>query len=68
MELISYMESMLLGDPFSFLSNWPPGSGTSSTLRRLPDGSCLRAALYSLGPIRRAFASLIGSALLFQER
>ncbi len=62
-ELISYTESMLLGDPFSFLSNWPPGP----IGRRLPDGSCLRG-MYNVGPIRKAVEYLIGSTLLFQQR
>ena len=31
-ETISYMESVLLGDPFDFLTNWPP----STFLARLP--------------------------------
>ena len=31
-EVISYIESMLLGDPFNFLSNWP----TFVWLRRFP--------------------------------
>ena len=29
-ETISYMESVLLGDPFQFLSRWPPVSGLPS--------------------------------------
>lgn len=41
-ELVSYMESMLLGDPFEFLTNWPPVSVT--TVAPLPTyGANLRS-------------------------
>lgn len=64
-ELISYMESMLLGDPFSFLSNWPHGI---KTLQRLPRGGCCRSALYSLPLFRRAIEGAVKNTLLFQQR
>ncbi len=63
-ELISYMESMLLGDPFSFLSN----SSSSGRRRRLPDGSCVGRGLYALSPVRRLLGAVIGNTLLFQRR
>ncbi len=37
-ETISYVESLLLGDPFDFLSNWPP----FSLVRKLPSLACSR--------------------------
>ncbi|XP_071746598.1 transient receptor potential cation channel subfamily A member 1 homolog [Lepeophtheirus salmonis] len=64
-ELISYFESMLLGDPFHFFSNWPPFSWG----RKVPDCSCLRGVFQS-----RLMSKLIGLTLgskrflLFSER
>ncbi len=37
-ETISYVESLLLGDPFDFLSNWPP----FSLIKTLPSLACSR--------------------------
>merc|ERR1719309_1634243 len=50
-ETISYMESILLGDPFDFLSNVP------KYLSNLPSGSFLRQ-LYRSGTCRRVFTKL----------
>jgi len=50
-ETISYMESILLGDPFDFLSNMP------KYLSSLPSGSCLRQ-LYKNGICRRIFTKI----------
>jgi len=50
-ETISYMESILLGDPFDFLSNMP------KYLSTLPSGSCLRQ-LYKNGICRRIFTKI----------
>ena len=46
-EVISYIESMLLGDPFNFLSNWP----AFVWLRRLPACS-LGSTFYRVPPLR----------------
>lgn len=62
-ELISYMESMLLGDPFDFLTNWPP----VGWLQRMPACSCLKA-YYSLKPVRKMCDAVIGNTQLFQSR
>ena len=62
-ELISYTESMLLGDPFQFLTNWP----AVSWLRKLPSCSCLKA-FYAVKPVRKFLEMLMGDTLLFQSR
>ena len=54
-EVISYIESMLLGDPFNFLSNWP----TFVWLRRFP--SCR----YVLG-LEKSLETLQGNKLEFK--
>ena len=63
-ELMCHIESILLGDPFMFLMNFPE----SKLAKKLP--SCnLFAALYKLSCIRKLF-SIFGSSkfLLFSER
>ena len=57
-ELISYLESMLLGDPFHFLSNWPPFATirrccpiTSSPLTSLMRGDKLRKLIRAEGTV-----------------
>eukprot|EP00092_Neocalanus_flemingeri_P109150 GFUD01140253.1.p1 GENE.GFUD01140253.1~~GFUD01140253.1.p1 ORF type:complete len:520 (+),score=97.82 GFUD01140253.1:64-1560(+) len=63
-ELMCHIESILLGDPFMFLTNFPE----SKLAKKLP--SCnLFAAMYKLSCIRRIF-SIFGSSkfLLFSER
>lgn len=64
-EVISYIESMLLGDPFNFLSNWP----TFVWLRRFPSCS-LGKSLYRAPPLRSLFHTLTGASglLLFYDR
>ncbi len=62
-ELVSYIESMLLGDPFQFLTNWPP----VKLLRQLPACDCFRK-LYAFGCVRTAFATMMGNTLLFQSQ
>ena len=58
-ETISYLESVLLGDPFDFLSNVPVW------LRRMPSGSVLRQ-LYRSPACSRLFSRLgAGRLLLF---
>lgn len=61
-EVISYIESMLLGDPFNFLSNWP----AFIWLRRFPSCS-LGNTLYRVPPLRKIFHRLTGASgvLLF---
>ncbi|KAF0311427.1 Transient receptor potential cation channel protein painless [Amphibalanus amphitrite] len=59
-ELISYIESMLLGDPFNFLSNYPP----FKWLRWVPD--CAPCSwLGSVSPLTQLRAWLGGRTLLF---
>jgi len=63
-ELMCHIESILLGDPFLFLTNFPE----SKVAKKLP--SCnLFAAFYKLSFMRKLF-SLFGSSkfLLFSER
>ncbi len=64
-EVISYIESMLLGDPFNFLSNWP----AFVWLRRIPACS-LGKSLYRAPPLRSLFHALSGASglLLFYDR
>lgn len=63
-EVISYIESMLLGDPFNFLSNWP----SFVWLRRIPSCS-LGNTLYRVPSLRKIFHKLTGAGgiLLFYE-
>ena len=62
-EVIVYIESMIFGDPFSFLTNWPPFSWA----RKLPACDCFRS-IYNFLPIRIIILKLWGSTLLFSER
>jgi len=61
-DTISYTESVLLGDPFNFLSNWP----AFKRLRDVPSFS-LCTWLYKSGSMRRLFHKLSGATdiLLF---
>ena len=61
-ELISFIESMLLGDPFHFLTNWPPFAWG----RKLPPCDCFRS-LYRVGPFRWMLSKIMGTTLLFSE-
>ncbi len=58
-EVISYVESMLLGDPFDFLSNWP----AFVWLRRLPPCS-LGGIIFRVPPIRYIFHKVGGDKFL----
>lgn len=62
-ELIAFIESMLLGDPFHFLTNWPPFARG----RALPPCDCFRT-LYRVGPIKWLLSKVMGTTLLFSER
>ena len=64
-ELIVFIESMLLGDPFNFLTNWPPFSWG----RKLPSCACFRR-IYSVekSPIRWLLTKIFGTTLLFNSR
>ena len=44
-ETISYIESLMLGDPFDFLSNWPP----FTLLKSLPSLAFCRCLYRKLG-------------------
>lgn len=61
-ELITYTESMLLGDPFYFLSNWPP----LKLLERIPSCAVCRF-LYKFPRVREALQKISGGTkiLLF---
>lgn len=63
-EVISYVEAMMLGDPFNFLAMWP----TYVWLRRIPACS-LGNVLYRIPPLRSVFHHLTGakSILLFYD-
>jgi len=64
-ELMCHIESILLGDPFYFLTNFPE---LPKAARKLPNCN-LFASLYRLSCVRKLF-SLVGSRnfLLFSER
>jgi len=62
-ELVAFIESMLLGDPFQFLTNWPPFKWG----QRLPACDCLQT-LYRRRAIRNILNCLIGPTLLFTDR
>ena len=61
-ELITYIESMLLGDPFYFLSNWPP----IKLLQKIPSCAVCRF-LYKFPRVRDALLKVSGGTkiLLF---
>ena len=61
-ELITYTESMLLGDPFYFLSNWPP----IKLLQRIPSCAVCRF-LYKFPRVREVLQKISGGTkiLLF---
>ncbi len=61
-ELITYTESMLLGDPFYFLSNWPP----LKLLKKIPSCAVCRF-LYKFPRVRDFLQKVSGGAkiLLF---
>merc|ERR1712083_1145700 len=64
-ELISYMESILLGDPFNFLANWP----SWIWLRRIPNCSMVGGGrLYKVPQLREVFHRITGARdiMLFQ--
>jgi len=50
-EVISYIESMLLGDPFRLLSHWP----ALLWLRGLLPACSPGRAIYKVPPLRKAF-------------
>ena len=64
-ELMCHIESILLGDPFYFLTNFP---ALPKAARRLPNCNLL-ASLYRVSCVQKIF-SLVGSRnfLLFSER
>ncbi len=61
-ETISYVESLLLGDPFDFLSNWPP----FSLIKALPSLACSRC-LYRSSAVKDLSLCVTGATgiLLF---
>jgi len=61
-ETIAFIESMIFGDPFSFLTNWPPFAWA----RRLPACDCFN--IYRFMPIRQLLIKCMGDTLLFSER
>ena len=52
-ELIAFIESMIFGDPFSFLTNWPPFAWA----RKLPACDCF-SSIYRFAPIRKFLFNL----------
>ena len=64
-EIISYLESTILGDPFNFLANWP----AFVWLRKLPSCSIIgEGRLYKMPQIRKLFHRLTRAQniMLFQ--
>ena len=51
------------GDPFRFLTNYPPFAWA----QKLPPCDCFRS-MYRLGPIRWILSKIMGSTLLFTDR
>eukprot|EP00096_Caligus_rogercresseyi_P013882 TRINITY_DN6471_c0_g1_i1.p1 TRINITY_DN6471_c0_g1~~TRINITY_DN6471_c0_g1_i1.p1 ORF type:complete len:967 (-),score=257.24 TRINITY_DN6471_c0_g1_i1:290-3190(-) len=64
-DIISYLEAMLLGDPFNFLSNWP----TFVWLRNFPDCN-LGSRIYKIPALRTLFHKITGGPdiLLFFDQ
>ena len=57
-ELISYMESVMMGDPFNFLANWP----NFIWLKKMPTFSIVSGGrLYRVPQIRRIFHRITGA-------
>ena len=52
-----------IGDPFRFLTNYPPFSWA----QKLPPCDCFRS-MYRLGPIQWLLSKVMGSTLLFTDR
>ena len=52
-----------IGDPFRFLTNYPPFSWA----QKLPPCDCFRS-MYSLGPMRWLLNKMMGNTLLFTDR
>lgn len=66
-EIISYIESTFLGDPFNFLANWP----SFVWLRKIPTCSLVGGGrLYSVPQLRKMFHTLTGAKniMLFQGK
>ena len=55
--------SLPIGDPFRFLTNYPPFSWA----QKLPPCDCFRS-MYSLGPMRWLLNKMMGNTLLFTDR
>ena len=62
-ELVSYIESILLGDPFKLLTNWP----SSQYLRKLPPCGCF-SRIYSTEFVKKIFFRIMENILLFHSR
>ena len=62
-ELVSYIESILLGDPFKLLSNWP----SFQFLRKLPPCGCF-SKIYSTKLVKKMFFRIMTNILLFHSR
>lgn len=61
-ELVSYIESILLGDPFKLLTNWP----SFHFLRKLPPCGCF-SKIYSTKLVKQMFFRIMGNILLFHS-
>ena len=62
-ELVSYIESILLGDPFKLLTNWP----SFQFLRTLPPCSCL-TKIYATKLVKKMSSCIMGHILLFHSK
>jgi len=63
-DAIAFIESMLLGDPFEFLTNWPPLKWS----KFLPACNCYHRLSRKQFCINACFNRLIGNTLLFVDR
>ena len=63
-ESIAFIESMLLGDPFEFLTNWPRYKWS----KYLPACACYHGLSRKQFCINSCFNRLIGNTLLFTDR
>ena len=61
---VAFIESMLLGDPFDFLTNWPRYSWSEY----LPSCGCYRGFSRKTRCLNSCFSKIVGNTLLFTDR
>ena len=62
-QILQFFFPLPIGDPFRFLTNYPPFSWA----QKLPPCDCFRS-MYSLGPMRWLLNKMMGNTLLFTDR